>query len=217
MYYKVQLRTDINYRIQLVIYTTAMFEDRIFMGFRTAPTHFAGAETQMYIVSTDVNSYPENWIVEAEIFREKDLREPYLMVQNAILYFYFIELGTNPISFDPGTLLRMSRISFGNWSSPQEWGHKGECTWQFNTHNKSAYAISFSGTEGVTSLGQVNLFLNRSSDGVMWKPVDVEKPILYENGGISEVRLSYFPMSLKLETSALRSICNNFILGWLGI
>jgi len=28
----------------------AMYEDRIYMGFRTAPTHFAGADTQMYIV-----------------------------------------------------------------------------------------------------------------------------------------------------------------------
>ena len=42
-----------------------MYQDRIFMGFRTAPTHFAGAETQMYIVSTEVASFPENWVVEA--------------------------------------------------------------------------------------------------------------------------------------------------------
>ena len=85
----------------------------------------------------------------------------------------------------------MSRNSFANWTSPEEWGHKGECTWQFNTHNNSSYAISFSGTEGVTSFGNVQLFFNQSYDGITWNPVDEEKPILYENGGISEVCL-YF-------------------------
>ena len=164
-----------------------MYQDRIFMGFRTAPTHFAGAETQMYIVSTEVASFPENWVVEALIYREQDLREPFLVVQNGILYFYFFELGTNPISFDPNKLLRMSRISFANWTSPEEWGHKGECTWQFNSHNNSSYAISFSGTEGVTSFGNVQLFFNQSYDGITWNPVNEGKPILYENGGISEV------------------------------
>ena len=173
-----------------------MFEDRIFMGFRTAPTHFAGAETQMYIVSTDVKSFPENWVVEAVIYREKDLREPYFVVQNETLYFYFFELGTNPISFDPNFPLRMSRMGLANWSSPLEWGHKGECNWQFNTNNNMSYALSFSGTEGVTSFGNVKLFLNQSHDGITWVPVDAEKPVLYENGGISEVKLSFFSIYL---------------------
>ena len=157
------------------------------MGFRTAPTHFAGAETQMYIVSTTFEAYPEGWVVETEIYREKDLREPYLLVQNGTLYFYFFELGTNPVAFEPSALLRMSRIEFGKWTSPTQWGQEGECTWQFNIHKGSAYAISFAGTKGVTSFGQVNLYLNSSDDGVAWNPVDSEKTVLYENGGISEV------------------------------
>ena len=166
-----------------------MFEDRIFMGFRTAPTHFAGAETQMYIVSTDVQSFPENLTVEALVYREKDLREPYFVAQNGTLYFYFFELGTNPISFDPNFPLRMSRMGFANWTSPQEWGHKGECNWQFNTNDNLSFALSFSGTEGVTSFENVKLFLNQSSDGIIWEPVNAEKTVLYDNGGISEVRL----------------------------
>ena len=117
-----------------------MHDDRIFMGFRTAPTHFAGADTQMYIVSTSTDSFPENWVVEAMIFRETDLREPYLLVQNGTLYFYFFELGTNPISFDPNKLLTMSRNGFGDWTDPEEWGHKGECTWQYNIFDNIAYS-----------------------------------------------------------------------------
>ena len=167
----------------------AIYEDRVFMGFRTAPTHFAGAETQMYIVSTTLDSFPNDWVVEAMIYREKDLREPFLLVQNGILYFYFFELGTNPISFDPNKLLRMFRARLGDWSDPEEWGHKGECPWQFNTFNNTAYSLSFSGTEGVTSFGNVNLFLNQSDDGITWKPVNEEKPIVYEHGGISEVAI----------------------------
>ena len=159
------------------------------MGFRTAPTHFAGAETQMYIVSTDIQSFPDDWVVETAIYRERDLREPFLLVQNGALHFYFFELGTNPISFDPNFPLRMSRMGFANWSSPQEWGHKGECNWQFNTNENLSFALSFSGTEGVTSFGNVKLFLNQSSDGIIWEPVNAEKTVLYDNGGISEVRL----------------------------
>jgi len=126
-------------------------------------------------------------VVETMIYREKDLREPYLLVQNGTLYFYFFELGTNPISFDPNKLLRMSRTGFGDWTDPEEWGHKGECTWQFNNFNNTAYSLSFSGTEGVTSFGNVNLFLNQSNDGITWKPISDDKPIVYEKGGISEV------------------------------
>ena len=173
-----------------------MHDDRIFMGFRTAPTHFAGSETQMYIVSTEIESFPDNWVIEAMIYRETDLREPYLLVQNGTLYFYFFELGTNPISFDPNKLLRMSRSAFADWTKPEEWGHKGECTWQFNTFNNTAYSLSFSGTEGVTSFGNVNLFLNQSNDGIIWKPVSEDNPIVYENGGISEVSYNNLTDSL---------------------
>ena len=184
------------------------------MGFRTAPTHFAGAETQMYVVSTEIESFPENWVVEAMIYRETDLREPYLLVQNGTLYFYFFELGTNPISFDPNKLLRMSRSGFADWTNPEEWGHKGECTWQFNTFNNTVYSLSFSGTEGVTSFGNVNLFLNQSNDGIIWTPVSEEKPIVYENGGISEV--FYIKLTnILLQKSNTYVICHTRLVGHL--
>ena len=45
------------------------------MGFRTAPTHFASNLTQMYIVSTPIDAFPESdWVVEAMIYRERDVR-----------------------------------------------------------------------------------------------------------------------------------------------
>ena len=134
----------------------AYFEDRIFMGFRSAPTHFAGTDSEMFIASTNVADFPEGWVVETVISYGEDVREPYLLVHNGTLYFYFLELGTNPISFDPKALLWMSRNGFGNWSAPRQWGKKGDCPWQFNIHNESVYAVTFHGTKGVTSLGQVS-------------------------------------------------------------
>ena len=187
------------------------------MGFRTAPTHFAGAETQMYIVSTDIQSFPDNWVVETVIYRERDLREPFLLVQNGTLHFYFFELGTNPISFDPNTLLRMERVGFADWTSPDAWGHKGECTWQFNTHNNLAYSLSFAGTEGVTSFGNVALFLNQSHDGVTWVPVNEDKPVLYENGGISEVKFFYLISKLSIEQRFVIFDIFLIFIGWMVI
>ena len=187
------------------------------MGFRTAPTHFAGAETQMYIVSTDIQSFPDNWVVETVIYRERDLREPFLLVQNGALHFYFFELGTNPISFDPNTLLRIERVGVADWTSPEAWGHKGECTWQFNTHNNLAYSLSFAGTEGVTSFGNVALFLNQSHDGVTWVPVNEDKPVLYENGGISEVKFFYLISKLSIEQRFIIFYIFLIFIGWMVI
>ena len=73
-------------------------------------------------------------------------------------------------------------------------GHQGEVVWEFLQENGTAYAQSYSGnysTPGdAQDLGLLNLFLNRSSDGLTWEPAGQSSDPLY-HGGITEVGLQF--------------------------
>jgi len=163
-----------------------IFEDRLFVGWRTAPTHFASKETHMHIVSAPFPAVNMTWEHEITLSLDKDMREPFLLEMNGTLRFFFFEAGVNPVGFDPSRLLRVERKGLGDWTDAEQWGHLGEIVWEVVVENGTAYSVSYSGTHYSpnVNLGDVNLFLNRSQDGLNWSPVG--KTIVY-NGGISEV------------------------------
>jgi len=61
----------------------AWFGDRLFFVFRTAPSHFAAAETVLYVVST---TDQKHWRYEGRFHMETDLREPRLLALGDHLY-----------------------------------------------------------------------------------------------------------------------------------
>ena len=79
------------------------------------------SRTRMYIVSS--NDFGKTWSLEKMIGYGKDLREPYLLEVNGILFFYFFEAGTNPIAFEPRHLQT-------TWEA-ENWGGAGRGVWQF--------------------------------------------------------------------------------------
>lgn len=64
---------------------------------------------------------------------------------------------------------------------------EGEIAWQFNVENGTAYASSYHGDHYKLGLGGINLYLNKTTDGVNWEPVDGDHEAVVTDGGNSEV------------------------------
>lgn len=140
----------------------------------------------MHIVSSRDNG--TTWDMETTISFGRDLREPFFLPIDGKLIFSFFEGGTNPVDFEPFGLFRMERVGLGDWTSPELFGHDAEVIWEIVTENGTAFAQSYSGdysTPGdAQDLGKLNMFLNKSVDGIDWEPVGAE--IVY-HGGLTEL------------------------------
>ena len=110
-----------------------VFQDRMYLAWRTAPAHFAGMETKIHIVSSGDGG--ATWDMEQTIFLGRDLREPFFLPIGHRLVFSFFEGGTNPVDFEPLGLFRMERIRPGEWTAPELFGHEGEVVWEIVTED----------------------------------------------------------------------------------
>src|SRR5262245_49465918 len=70
----------------------ATYDGRLFMAWRTAPTHFASTRAKMVIASsTDLGT---TWRLEHEVALGSDVREPTLFVVNGRAMMTFFQAGT---------------------------------------------------------------------------------------------------------------------------
>ena len=74
-----------------------MHGGRMFLAFRTAPSHFASSETILYVVST---TDEQTWRYEGQLSMNTDLREPRFLSWDDRLFLYFAELGDNIADFE---------------------------------------------------------------------------------------------------------------------
>ncbi|XP_023330192.1 uncharacterized protein LOC111702671 [Eurytemora carolleeae] len=140
-----------------------LFRGRLYVGWRTAPVHFASVETRLHIVSSGNNG--STWEYEQTIFLGSDLREPFFVEAEGNLLFYFFQGGSNPLDFEPKALYQMLRLENGLWTEPVVFGHEGEVIWEVVEHNGTLYSQSYSGdysTPGdAEDLGKLFVFFNR--------------------------------------------------------
>jgi len=163
----------------------AEFDDKLFIAWRSAPFHFASSKTKMYVMSSIDDG--ENWTYEYEVELGADVREPYLVETAGHFYLYFFQAGTDPIQFKPNHQKRVEYLGPQTWTDISDWGSAGEIHWQFNVENGTTYVSSYNGDHYSTELGTLSLYLNKTSDGVNFEPIQAEYPATVTNTGISEV------------------------------
>jgi hypothetical protein len=160
------------------------FDGRLFIAWRTAPSHFASREARMIVLSsTDLG---QSWRLEHEIALSADVREPRFVAMGGRLLLYFVELGINPLAFEPREVWWIERRGQGDWSDETSAGIAGEVLWSLRRRNGVAYMTSYSGDH--YGPGSVDVHLRRSPDGVRWQHVDPAKPVVYR-GGVSEAAI----------------------------
>lgn len=146
----------------------ALHGGRLFLAFRTAPTHFASAQARLVVLSsTDLG---RTWAFEASFATGRDLREPFLLDVGGRLRLHFVELGDRFYSFDPEALWRSSRgPGVGSWSAPERWGGPGEVAWDFKVRGGYAWMTSYRGKHYALRSQPIEVHFRTSSNGLDWR------------------------------------------------
>lgn len=161
-----------------------MHDGRLFLAFRTAPSHFASAETVLYVVST---TDEQTWRYEGEFAMNTDLREPRLLSWDGRLFLYFAELGDNIADFEPHGSWASEWQGEGSWSEPAPLLEEeaGFIPWRTRTIDGVPHMIGYTGGENIYDLNGVplSIFLLTTADGFAWDALMADQPVLDEGGG----------------------------------
>ncbi len=163
----------------------ALHDGLLFMAWRSAPSHFASADSRMYMAaSADLG---HNWSYEATWALGADVREPLLYVVNGTLHFQMFEAGTNPLAFEPLHTWRTRRDQAGQWQDLESWGEQGQVPWEVIVREDGAWLSSYLGEHYDLDAGPeaLDVRLSQSTDGLNWEAVTVY------TGGASEAAFQF--------------------------
>ncbi|MDP6909059.1 MAG: hypothetical protein QF371_06110, partial [Flavobacteriales bacterium] len=159
-----------------------VFKHRLFLAFRTGPTHFASKKTGIYIISTTDG---QEWRKEMELFTGRDVREPFLIPIDGKLHFYCFGAGTKMTAFEPEFIEHYTSNGNGNWSDPEKVLTKGEVHWSIKNRNNTTYMTSYTGSHyEVQGPSEVRLFFKQTDDGMNWRSLNDTGSVYF--GGVSE-------------------------------
>ncbi len=167
----------------------AWFGDRVFLAFRTAPSHFAAPETMLYVVSS---TDQETWRYEGSFWMETDLREPRLLAVEGRLFLYYAVLGQSAADFEPQGTLVTEYLGVDQWTEPEWIFVEGFIPWRARVIDGTAYLIGYEGGADIYDFSEGTEFVYwyRSDDGLNWEPVAPDQPIVHQ-GGVSEADFAF--------------------------
>ena len=152
-------------------------QGRVFYAFRTAPDHFASAETRLHVVSS---SDQRTWEYETSFFMETDHREPRFLSWEGRLFLYFAVLGTNPADFEPlGTMV--SILEDGTWSQASWLSQDSLIPWRTRVMQGQPTLIGYTGGDAIydsDGLPAIEVKWMTSTDGLDWSG-----PTVWTGGG----------------------------------
>lgn len=157
-------------------------EGRVFLAFRTAPSHFASEKTVLYVVSSDDE---RTWTLETSVAMGTDLREPRFLSFGGKLFLYFAVLGKSSVDFEPGETRVTAYEGPGRWTEPETMYEKGFIPWRAKTIGGRAYLVGYVGGENIYDLNgePIRIHFLTTEDGLSWTPVVPGQPVVQEGGG----------------------------------
>ena len=150
------------------------FKGRYYVGFRTAPSHFASKKTRMYVVSS---SDFKKWDFEYVVNTQSDLREPRFVEYHDSLFFYCFAGGTNWLKFEPRELLVMATAGNKQWTIPSGFGMDGFVPWRLRVKDDRILLSAYYGKDLYNNKHQSDLRLFSSTDGRHYKPISEEPQV----------------------------------------
>lgn len=148
------------------------FQEKYYLAFRTAPTHFASQKTKLYIISS---ADFKNWSFEKEICLNTDLREPRFVDYNNELYLYFMEGGTRMFKFQPKHIWRCQLTD--HWREQVKTNLDGFVNWRLRVHDNKLYLSAYYGVDLYNAKHEGNLRLFTSTDGLDFTPISTSPQI----------------------------------------
>ena len=145
-------------------------DGKVYLAFRTGPSHFASDLVHMYILSSDDDG--ENWTLENDLFMGTDLREPrFLSLENQLI-LHFAVLGDDPLDFEPKGTMR-TILDNGEWSQPEWIFEDGFIPWRTRTVDGTPTMIGYTGGDDIydpdgDALPQLEVRWLTSTNGLNW-------------------------------------------------
>jgi len=159
-------------------------DGKVYLTGRTAPNHFAGPETRLWVASS---ADEQAWQFETQAAMGTDLREPRLLAFGGKLRWYFAQLGSDPNQFQPKGAFVSERTPAGSWTGPQPFYLPTFIPWRFAVHGGKAWLSGYTDGDNVykSDPGPIAVHLLTSSDGQAWQPALGSDPVVLK-GGVSE-------------------------------
>lgn len=162
-----------------------VFEGRVYLAWRTAPNHFASAETRIHVVSSTDEVL---WRFERTFTVGSDLREPRFLVHGGALFLYVSQLGVSATDFQPMGVFVSARAASGAWAdlTPVLGLPTGFLTWRTRTEGGVPTMIGYLGGEMIYDFldePQIEVRVLTTDDGLTFRPVDAARPSVYVGGG----------------------------------
>lgn len=158
------------------------FEGRLFLAFRSAPTHFASTDTELFVISS---TDEQSWRYEGRFALGTDVREPQLVEVGGELRLYFAELGESVVDFEPAGMWWSAYAGPGDWSEPERGYVDGFIPWRIKEHDGALMMLGYDGGENVYDVDgePIRIHWLRSEDGTNWEPFSGDDPVVLTGGG----------------------------------
>lgn len=167
------------------------YQGRLYMVFRTAHWHLAADDATLYAVSTTDQVH---WRFEGSFSYGRDLREARLMAWHGHLFLYFALLGANAAAFEPGGTMAARYVGPGTWTKPVHILQDDFIPWGVKVVDGTPYMAGYLGGGGTFTPNPPpkEEYWLTTSDGMHWRPVNPERPIVYE-GQCGETDFDFLP------------------------
>lgn len=162
------------------------FEGRLFMSWRSGPSHFASEDPQMHVMSSEDDG--KTWEFEHTIDIGTDLREPRLIPYQGKLQLLFFQAGIIMTAFQPQRILRTWRNGFQDWSELETVNPEPEVPWDIKVRNDRLFMTSYAGGHYEED-SEVEVYFKESTDGLSWEKVNGKESVY--TGGVSEVAFEF--------------------------
>jgi hypothetical protein len=157
-------------------------DGRVFLAWRTAPTHFASADTELFVASSEDEV---TWRLEGRFHLGTDLREPQLVSFGGELALYFAVLGDDPAAFEPQGARRAVYRGPGDWTEPEPVFDADFIPWRIQVEGDRLEVTGYTGGQNLYEPDgePIRVQWLASDDGVAWGPAAGDDPVVLEGGG----------------------------------
>jgi hypothetical protein len=164
---------------------------RVYLAWRTAPSHFAGTQTLIQVVSSDDE---KTWRSEGRFSTGADLREPRFLNVGDRLFLYVARLGKDPFDFEPQGV-SVSELGEHGFGSLEPVFEPGYIVWRGKELGGKPLLIAYGGGDTLYSLFShppMTVELLTTDDGHHLRSFVPRQRVL-ERGGGSETDVEPLP------------------------
>jgi hypothetical protein len=164
----------------------ARHDGRLWLGLRTAPTHFASADARLEILVSDDEG--ESWTHDRTIAVGRDVREPRLVPWQGRLLLYWFTAGAKGTKFQPDVIWVSERGDDGTWDEPVAISPPDCVVWRVRPVNGRLFMTVYRGAAALYTRHPAPLTVELwvSDDGRSWAPADPVHPVVHQGGAEAE-------------------------------